>query len=76
MSLESGPSGDKDNNDDERHSEGRRKSQKPGPPFVDDQGDVVSDDRRLRPDPRLDRLIEADWEETEESDPAGPAKED
>lgn len=52
----------------ERHAD-RRTDQKPGPPYKDNQGDTVPDDRRIRPDPRLDKMIEVEWEDEETSSP-------
>lgn len=43
----------------------RRVDQKPGPPYKDRKNQTVDDDRRIRPDPRLDKLIEVEWEDSE-----------
>lgn len=45
--------------------EDRRVVQKPGPPYKDNKDQTVDDDRRIRPDPRLDKLIEVEWGEHE-----------
>ncbi len=57
----------KDNNSDQKdlseRNHDRRKLQKPGPPYVEVKNPPVPNDRRIRPDPRLDKLIEVDWED-------------
>ena len=53
----------------------RRKDQKPGPPYKSNMGTDVEDNRRIRPDPRLDKMIEVEWED-DAADSAAPEDQD
>lgn len=47
----------------------RREKQTPGPPYEEVKDPPVPEDRRIRPDPRLDKLIEVDWEDDTSNSP-------